>query len=160
MNDAKNFGVFLKNAREEIGLTLSQLGDLIGYSNPYLSQIETGKRKNPPSPELLKKLSEAMGNVTYAGLLDAAGYHELAKNESMKQLYEDFGGDNELSVIELRKKVEDLQKTSDLKKLLSEETLWNEKIAPRYNGHKLTEQDRKRILKMLEILFPEYQDKK
>lgn len=40
------------------------------------------------------------------------------------------------------------------------DALKRQNIQPYYKGHLLTEQDRKRILTMLEVLFPEYQNRK
>lgn len=70
--DAKEFGSYLRQLRNKKNLTLTELGDLIGYSNPYLSQIETGK-KGIPSPDILKKLSVSL-EVDYGTLMYKAGY--------------------------------------------------------------------------------------
>lgn len=70
--DANEFGNYLRSLRNAKGLTLTQLGNLIGYSNPYLSQIENGL-KGIPAPELLKKLSGPLG-VTYEELMVLAGH--------------------------------------------------------------------------------------
>ncbi|MGG2057364.1 helix-turn-helix transcriptional regulator [Lysinibacillus pakistanensis] len=157
MNDIEKFGTLLKSLREEKGLTLTQLGDLTGYSNPYLSQIESGKRKKTPSPELIKKLADALGNGTYVKMLEAAGYHELAERETLKSIYDDFG--SEYSAVELHQRNQTLQRALDIKNLLEQKDIDFEaqNITPKYNGHLLTEQDQVRILKMLELLFPEYQ---
>ncbi|WP_158232715.1 helix-turn-helix domain-containing protein [Sporosarcina sp. P17b] len=76
------FGAYLKSLREQKSLTLTELGDLIGYSNPYLSQIENGKRKAMPSPELLGKLSEALG-VSYFDLMSKAGHWQPMDVENL-----------------------------------------------------------------------------
>ena len=159
MNDIRKFGVYLKKAREEMGLTLSQLGELTGYSNPYLSQIETGKRKKAPTPELLKKLAEALGNVTYADLLAVAGYEELAKNENLRIIFDEYGDQKELTALYERTK--ELEQALDIKNFLElkESFIKTEDLKPYYNGHILTEQDRQRILDVLKALFPEYQEK-
>lgn len=70
--DAKTFGSYLKQLRNNKGFTLTELGELIGYSNPYLSQIENGK-KGIPSPDILKKLSIPL-EVDYGSLMYKAGY--------------------------------------------------------------------------------------
>ncbi len=41
-------------------MTLDEVGTRVGFSKPYLSTIETGKVKNPPSDELLTKLEKAL----------------------------------------------------------------------------------------------------
>ena len=41
-------------------LTLDEVSHRVGFSKPYLSTIETGKVKNPPSDELLAKLERTL----------------------------------------------------------------------------------------------------
>ena len=41
-------------------LTLDEVSHRVGFSKPYLSTIETGKVKNPPSDELLAKLERIL----------------------------------------------------------------------------------------------------
>ncbi|AYY14507.1 helix-turn-helix domain-containing protein [Actinobacteria bacterium YIM 96077] len=67
-------GEFLREQRRAAQLSLRQLADLAGVSNPYLSQIERGVRK--PSADVLQQLAKALrmsSEVLYvqAGLLDA-----------------------------------------------------------------------------------------
>ncbi|GAA2755927.1 helix-turn-helix domain-containing protein [Actinopolymorpha singaporensis] len=66
-------GDYLREQRRNAELSLRQLADLAGVSNPYLSQIERGVRK--PSAEVLQQLAKALrvsAEVLYvrAGLLD------------------------------------------------------------------------------------------
>lgn len=65
------FGRYLRALRKAKGLTQVELGEAIGYSEPYLSQIETGSKI--PSTELLRAVSNEMG-VTYIGMMIKAGY--------------------------------------------------------------------------------------
>ena len=51
-------GDYLKEQRLHARLSLRQLGELAGVSNPYLSQIERGLRK--PSAEVLGQIAKAM----------------------------------------------------------------------------------------------------
>jgi repressor LexA len=53
-------GQIIRNKREELKLTLDEASERVGFSKPYLSTIETGRVKNPPSDELLKKLEKAL----------------------------------------------------------------------------------------------------
>jgi transcriptional regulator with XRE-family HTH domain len=69
----ENLGDFLQEQRRSAQLSLRQLADLAGVSNPYLSQIERGLRK--PSADVLKQLAGALrisSETLYvrAGLLD------------------------------------------------------------------------------------------
>lgn len=68
----QTLGQFLKSTREKKGLTLRQVESSTGVSNPYLSQLEGDKIKQP-SPIWLHKLGELYG-VSYATLLSLAGY--------------------------------------------------------------------------------------
>ena len=54
-----HFGSFIKEKRNNIGLSLRALANIVGISTAYLSDIEKGKR-NPPPAEKLCKLSQAL----------------------------------------------------------------------------------------------------
>ncbi|MBA3265262.1 MAG: helix-turn-helix domain-containing protein [Nocardioidaceae bacterium] len=71
---AQTLGDFLLEQRRGAQLTLRQLADRAGVSNPYLSQIERGLRK--PSADVLQQLAKALrisAETLYvrAGILDA-----------------------------------------------------------------------------------------
>jgi transcriptional regulator with XRE-family HTH domain len=51
-------GEYLAEQRRHAQLSLRQLSDLAGVSNPYLSQIERGLRK--PSADVLQQLAKAV----------------------------------------------------------------------------------------------------
>lgn len=53
-----SLGDYLKEHRLAAQLSLRQLADQVGVSNPYLSQIERGLRK--PSAEVLQQLARAL----------------------------------------------------------------------------------------------------
>ncbi|WP_411146478.1 helix-turn-helix domain-containing protein [Streptomyces sp. x-80] len=68
-----NLGEFLREQRRTAQLSLRQLADAAGVSNPYLSQIERGLRK--PSADILQQLAKALrisAETLYvqAGILD------------------------------------------------------------------------------------------
>ena len=68
-----SLGEFIGAQRRAAELTLRQLADQTGISNPYLSQIERGLRK--PSAEVLQQLAKALrvsAETLYvrAGILD------------------------------------------------------------------------------------------
>lgn len=66
------FGNALREARLAKGLSLRAVEEATGISNAYLSQLESGKVKQP-SPVTLHDLSELYG-VSYANLMVLAGY--------------------------------------------------------------------------------------
>jgi len=53
-----SLGEFIATQRRSAQLTLRQLAEQTGISNPYLSQIERGLRR--PSAEVLQQLSKAL----------------------------------------------------------------------------------------------------
>jgi transcriptional regulator with XRE-family HTH domain len=69
-----SLGEFIAGQRRAAELTLRQLAEQAGVSNPYLSQIERGLRR--PSAEVLQQLARALrvsAETLYvrAGILDA-----------------------------------------------------------------------------------------
>ncbi|MET9384646.1 helix-turn-helix transcriptional regulator [Streptomyces sp. NPDC002928] len=69
-----NLGEYLRAQRRNAQLSLRQLADAAGVSNPYLSQIERGLRK--PSAEVLQQVAKALRIsaetlYVHAGILDA-----------------------------------------------------------------------------------------
>lgn len=75
LNDlGSSLGDYLREQRQAAQLSLRQLSELAGVSNPYLSQIERGLKK--PSAEILQQLAkglEVSAETLYvkAGILDA-----------------------------------------------------------------------------------------
>lgn len=72
-------GAYLREQRRNAELSVRQLADLAGVSNPYLSQIERGLRK--PSAEVLQQLARSLrisAEALYvrAGLLDPTDERE------------------------------------------------------------------------------------
>ncbi|EKF25279.1 helix-turn-helix family protein [Mycolicibacterium hassiacum DSM 44199] len=70
---AQDIGAFIRAQREAAQVSLRQLAEKAGVSNPYLSQIERGLRK--PSAEVLNQIAKALrvsAEVLYvrAGILE------------------------------------------------------------------------------------------
>jgi transcriptional regulator with XRE-family HTH domain len=68
-----DLGEYLREQRHSARLSLRQLADLAGVSNPYLSQIERGLKK--PSAEILQQLAKGLrisaeSLYVRAGILD------------------------------------------------------------------------------------------
>jgi repressor LexA len=55
-----SLGRIIRKKREELNLTLDEVSGRSGFSKPYLSTIETGRVKNPPSDQLLRKLEKIL----------------------------------------------------------------------------------------------------
>jgi transcriptional regulator with XRE-family HTH domain len=54
--DESSFGEYIRRQRELHELTMRQLADMVGISNPYLSQIERGLRE--PSERVLEAIAD------------------------------------------------------------------------------------------------------
>lgn len=67
-----DLGPFLRSARERTNLSLRAVEDATGVSNPYLSQLESGKVRQP-SPVVLHKLAK-LYEVSYSDAMRLAGY--------------------------------------------------------------------------------------
>ncbi len=72
-NAAHDIGGFIRTQREAAQVSVRQLAERAGVSNPYLSQIERGLRK--PSAEVLSQIAKALrlsAEVLYvqAGILE------------------------------------------------------------------------------------------
>ena len=105
----RDIGVFIKDLRQNAQISLRQLAERAGVSNPYLSQIERGLRK--PSAEVLQQIASALRVSTpamylRAGLLDSEGQQgvlaaiavdpelTMAQKQSLGQIYETFRNEN------------------------------------------------------------------
>jgi repressor LexA len=92
-----SLGQIIRNKREQLDLTLDEVSNKVGYSKPYLSTIETGKVKNPPSDELLTRLERVLQfegglllNIAHLERMpsDVRGAYESreAENQKLRQL--------------------------------------------------------------------------
>src|SRR3954454_665525 len=105
----QDIGTFIRDLRQTAKISLRQLADKAGVSNPYLSQIERGLRK--PSAEVLQSLASALRVSTpamylRAGLLDSEGSQgvlaaiavdpelTMPQKQSLSQIYETFRNEN------------------------------------------------------------------
>jgi transcriptional regulator with XRE-family HTH domain len=78
-SQSNKLGSFLAATRRAKGLSLREVEGKTGISNAYLSQLETGKIREP-SPVTLHKLAETY-STSYANLLHVAGYPVPGRGE-------------------------------------------------------------------------------
>ena len=112
---AQDIGGFIRSQREAAQVSVRQLAEKAGVSNPYLSQIERGLRK--PSADVLQQIAKALrvsAEVLYvrAGILEPSETSEVrdaiitdtAISERQKQvlldIYTSFCQQNEARVSE------------------------------------------------------------
>jgi transcriptional regulator with XRE-family HTH domain len=79
-NAAQDIGSFIRTQREAAQVSVRQLAEKAGVSNPYLSQIERGLRK--PSADVLSQIAKALrlsAEVLYirAGILEPSESNEV-----------------------------------------------------------------------------------
>jgi transcriptional regulator with XRE-family HTH domain len=79
-NAAQDIGSFIRTQREAAQVSVRQLAEKAGVSNPYLSQIERGLRK--PSADVLQQIAKALrvsAEVLYvrAGILEPSETSEV-----------------------------------------------------------------------------------
>lgn len=77
---AQDIGSFIRSQRELAQVSVRQLAEKAGVSNPYLSQIERGLRK--PSADVLSQIAKALrvsAEVLYirAGILEPSETNEV-----------------------------------------------------------------------------------
>jgi transcriptional regulator with XRE-family HTH domain len=114
-NAAQDIGGFIRSQREAAQVSVRQLAEKAGVSNPYLSQIERGLRK--PSADVLSQIAKALrvsAEVLYirAGILEPSEANavrdaiitDTAITERQKQvlldIYTSFCEQNEALVME------------------------------------------------------------
>jgi transcriptional regulator with XRE-family HTH domain len=223
---SSEFGAFLKSLRKDRKMSTHRLAELSGVSQSYITQVENGRKANPPSPEIIKKLAKALNRppvvlMHKAGYVDSSAVNRSAtagnllvrlfegivilndefsvndeksqylleklSNLSHEQGFEDvrsfFRNEVLFKLNELESKKDDideyeryLEKHKEFFEglifLIDEaEKIRNTRGSPfdllnflnrstvTYNGHQLTDQDKRRILDMLKALFPEYAPK-
>ena len=71
MSDVFGLGPYLRAQRRLANLSLRQMAELAGVSNPYLSQIERGL--HAPSVRVLRAIAEAL-NLSAETVLEQAGF--------------------------------------------------------------------------------------
>jgi transcriptional regulator with XRE-family HTH domain len=85
--DIKEFGAFLKKARLQKKMSTHELAKFSNVSQSYISHVESGRKKRPPSPAILKSLSEPLG-IDYEELMVKAGYWGAKYSDEDKSYFE------------------------------------------------------------------------
>ncbi|OHB52790.1 MAG: hypothetical protein A2Y10_18765, partial [Planctomycetes bacterium GWF2_41_51] len=91
-----------------------------GFSKPYLSTIETGKVKNPPSDDLLRKLEEVL-QVAAGSLRHSANLDRMSAD--VRQRFEASEAENQRWRKLVRNLIDKKVKGADLNELLSKSNL-------------------------------------
>lgn len=168
-----NFGNFIKSMREKKGLKMREVERRSGISQAYISQIENGKR-SVPKPEIIKKLAKGL-DEDYSYLMYQAGYingniagelteqqqkvlkmltkNHIDKLDSAKRQIKDI-------LIEIPVNMEYKDVNGEMRcRATSPDDVFNlyyllqMNINLHYKDKLLTEQDKEKIIKMLDAVF-------
>jgi SOS-response transcriptional repressor LexA len=120
-----SLGQIIREKREGLGLTLDEAAAYTGFSKPYLSTVETGKVKNPPSDELLRKLEEYL-HFTPGQLMHMAHMERLPSD--IRQDFETIEAQNRKYKQMLKQIIEHQPISSELGNILKEFDLGTEQM--------------------------------
>jgi repressor LexA len=115
-----SLGQIIRKKREQLNLTLDEVSNRIGFSKPYLSTIETGKVKNPPSDELLTRLEKIL-EFEPGLLLHIAHIEGLPAD--VRQEYESAEAESQKWRQVIKKLIDKKASANRLRKLLAESDL-------------------------------------
>lgn len=158
-------GKKIKELRLSKGLTQKQLGEKIGRSTESVKKYESGEVTPPHT--VLKQIANTLG-VSLAELTLSQEELEVIANsisqagktlrETLKPIGQQFLQVQQTIAEQIGPVFEQLKELAqeiadhDVRYLLERK----EKVY--YNGHLLSDEERRRALDMLKVLFPEYQD--
>jgi phage repressor protein C with HTH and peptisase S24 domain len=117
-----------------MNLTLDEVSAAVGFSKPYLSTIETGKVKNPPSDQLLTKLEKAL-EFEPGVLLRIAHIEGLSSD--LRQEYESAEAENQKLRQFIKNLVHKKTDVTQLGSLLAESKLDVEQAGPPLSAGRL-----------------------
>ena len=112
-----SLGQIIRSKREQLNLTLDEVSHRVGYSKPYLSTIETGKVKNPPSDELLTRLERVL--QFEGGLLLHIAHLERMPSD-VRGVYESREAENQKLRQFVRRLAEKGTKASEVRAILAQ----------------------------------------
>ena len=115
-NSGSDIGAFIRSQRLAAEVSIRQLAERAGVSNPYLSQIERGLRR--PSADVLGQIAKALrlsAEVLYvqAGILEERPESPVRdaliadttiterQKQALLEIYESFRRENETAVKEI-----------------------------------------------------------
>ncbi|MDF2792138.1 MAG: transcriptional regulator [Neobacillus sp.] len=139
--DVIEFGKYLKSKRKLQSLSTHRLSEISGVSQSYISHVESGRKLNVPSPNILEKLADPLG-VSYVELMVAAGY--WGEEDLLEPINDSIG-----------KKIKKYKLIRSYNHVIREKDLFNtvnsEEIS--YKGLSITKHDKQLIFAYLDTLF-------
>lgn len=144
------FGEYLKSLRKDRKLTLVQLAEKTGLSQPYLSQIENNKRGKQPTVEIVNKLASAL-NVSKLTLLEKAGLLEEETASTLNDV-KDILNNNQWRQATPDEIQKDMKKQKELLTRDIEELLTGSYFIE-FKGRVLQKKEKQKILALIETIL-------
>ncbi|MGB8227368.1 MAG: XRE family transcriptional regulator [Sedimentisphaerales bacterium] len=115
-----SLGRIIRKRRHELDITLDEVSSRTGFSKPYLSTIETGKVKNPPSDGLIRKLEEVL-NFPAGELRQIANHDRMPAD--VRQRFEAYESENQRWRKLVQELIDKKSGKNEISKLLSKSDL-------------------------------------
>jgi transcriptional regulator with XRE-family HTH domain len=131
------FGEFVKDLRKAQRMSASELARKSGISQPYLSQLETGKNNNPTS-KMVESIAKGLGIPDL--------YEMYLRHKDMKEEHDQS--------IEIHKELVEKGFTTAKKPTLvyAIEDIFTDEMLLDYKGQYLTIEEKKEILSFIDYL--------
>lgn len=143
------FGERINEIRVSKNLSLREVARRSDISHPYLSQLETGRNKNP-TPDIIRKLSKGL-NVPYMELMKAAGYAEEDGSIPVDSLFDAIAlSPSEIDSLKDRNIISK-EKESKLIKIYLDNVLTNKDLKVYYKDKLISNEDRENINQLIDI---------
>lgn len=143
-------GWYVKEKRIKKGISARELSRRSGISQPYLSQLENGKNKNP-SVDVLNKLAKGLG-ITNSTLMMIAGYiddGDMKTLDDAEEILKSMKNFSPSTPEEIQESMQQQQKelTRDLDEILTDSYF------VKFKGKLLDQKDKQKILTLIETIL-------
>lgn len=154
------FGEHINKIRVNKNLSLREAAKRSDISHPYLSQLETGKNKNP-TPNIIRKLSKGL-NVSYNDLMQAAGYggkENPIPSDSFFDLFQIKNIEEELNDRGLFNSIEEYKELEypDIEHFLNEKEVYYDKKRLNVDDKVMAKNILDTLFKDLEVNYPSHE---
>lgn len=154
-NEKITIGEYIKRIRLEKGLTSRKLAEKSSVSQPYISQLETGKNTNP-SIEIIVKIAEAL-DIDPIDLLKNTGYFVFVFDDASDNCHVHVPSMDKNQIAEIAKEQSNKITTNNTKNVDISYELKDalNHLNLQINGRTLTIDEKNKLLKIAETMFSE-----
>ncbi|CAM3861774.1 helix-turn-helix domain-containing protein [Alkalicoccus chagannorensis] len=153
--ESMSFGEVLYFYRKKKSLTMQQLAREVEVSQSYISNLENGKRKDP-SYEVMFSLADKLDINPYT-LIEKVASKETGSSKPQASLQKEINDFEAEQGYDTLKELKNILSDDYVMHLDSEnESSTQYVFSVHLNGHRLNDDERKRLLKVAELMFPQY----